>query len=258
MLLVRGREAETASCTSSGSDRTAAVEDAAMAEIVVCVRDVRQVQGPRGLGGDRDDRAALRSSANSTLPASSGRYLPRDSSSRAGGPLISQAGRFPSRRMQAPIHKRYRSSKDAIVRTRMNRTAKGLILSKYRGTDRRHRDESEARRRAMQERRLLVYLYGLAPGWYWPERPAYVVNYDPGTLGSSMKVERRGGGSPKRAWGPKDYYYWFWGVPATGDRVSAPTSQTTASSTAVPRTNSIAGTPLRRAAWEDWEPVARA
>jgi len=57
----------------------------------------------------------------------------------------------------------------------------GFLLYKYRGTDRAHR-ENEGLREAMHAGRPLIYLYGLARGWYDPVWPAYVVHDDPGSL----------------------------------------------------------------------------
>ena len=57
----------------------------------------------------------------------------------------------------------------------------GLLLYKYRGTDRSHR-ENEGLREAMRTRRPLIYLYGLTRGWYDAVWPAYVVHDDPGSL----------------------------------------------------------------------------
>jgi putative restriction endonuclease len=65
--------------------------------------------------------------------------------------------------------------------------ANGLILYKYRGTDRSHRD-NEGLREAMRTQTPLVYLYGLAEGWYWAEWPAYVVHDDPAALTFTVEV----------------------------------------------------------------------
>src|SRR5436309_9489014 len=54
----------------------------------------------------------------------------------------------------------------------------GLVRYRYRGTDPAHRDNAGLRL-AMQKQAPLVYLYGVVPGRYGPDWPAYVVGGDP-------------------------------------------------------------------------------
>src|SRR3989442_1724531 len=63
----------------------------------------------------------------------------------------------------------------------------GLLLYRYRGTDRAHR-ENEGLRAAMREKVPLVYLYGVAAGWYVAEWPVFVVGDDPGRLTFQVAV----------------------------------------------------------------------
>ena len=63
----------------------------------------------------------------------------------------------------------------------------GLLLYRYRGTDRAHR-ENEGLRAAMREKVPLVYLYGVAEGWYVAEWPVFVVGDDPGRLAFQVAV----------------------------------------------------------------------
>jgi putative restriction endonuclease len=57
----------------------------------------------------------------------------------------------------------------------------GFLAYCYRGTNRSHR-ENEGLRAAMRERVPLVYLYGVAEGWYVPAWPVFVVGDDPSSL----------------------------------------------------------------------------
>src|SRR3989442_8663808 len=63
----------------------------------------------------------------------------------------------------------------------------GLLLYRYRGTDRAHR-ENEGLRAEMREKVPLVYLYGVAAGWYVAEWPVFVVGDDPGRLAFQVAV----------------------------------------------------------------------
>src|SRR5436305_14468953 len=66
----------------------------------------------------------------------------------------------------------------------------GLLLYRYRGTDRAHR-ENEGLRAAMREKVPLVYLYGVAAGWYVAEWPVFVAGDDPGRLAVQVAVGDR-------------------------------------------------------------------
>ena len=63
----------------------------------------------------------------------------------------------------------------------------GLLLYRYRGTDRAHR-ENEGLRAARREKVPLVYLYGVAAGWYVAEWPVFVLGDDPGRLTFQVAV----------------------------------------------------------------------
>lgn len=93
-------------------------------------------------------------------------------------PLVSQQGIFRPAVCQLPLSMRTAPIVEGRERPYDDeQDAEGLILYKYRGTDRTHR-ENEGLREAMRTRTPLVYLYGLAPGWYAAEWPAYVVSDD--------------------------------------------------------------------------------
>jgi putative restriction endonuclease len=57
----------------------------------------------------------------------------------------------------------------------------GFIAYRYRGTDPDH-PENVGLRTAMVERVPLVYLHGVAKGWYVPAWPVFIVGDDPGSL----------------------------------------------------------------------------
>jgi putative restriction endonuclease len=57
----------------------------------------------------------------------------------------------------------------------------GFLRYRYRGTDPRHHD-NVGLRRAMERQLPLVYLVGMAPGWYRAEWPVFVVGDDPAAL----------------------------------------------------------------------------
>lgn len=85
----------------------------------------------------------------------------------------------------------------------------GCILYRYRGTDLSHRD-NVGMRRAMQESRPLIYLYGIVPGTYLPIWPVYIVGDDnagltfrvsvdtPEALVSDTKLSRESDPAPRR------------------------------------------------------------
>jgi putative restriction endonuclease len=64
----------------------------------------------------------------------------------------------------------------------------GHILYRYRGTDPAHRD-NRGLRLAMQRQTPLVYLYGVAKGWYLAQWPVYVVGDDPQALTFKVAVD---------------------------------------------------------------------
>ncbi len=68
------------------------------------------------------------------------------------------------------------------------RGPEGLLRYRYRGSDPMHRDNVGLRlasRRAVP----LIYLYGIVPGRYLPEWPAYVVGDEPGSLTFTVAVD---------------------------------------------------------------------
>lgn len=64
----------------------------------------------------------------------------------------------------------------------------GLLRYRYRGSDPSHRDNAGLRR-AMWDRVPLIYLHGVAPGWYVPQWPVFVVADDPGVLTFTVAVD---------------------------------------------------------------------
>ncbi len=115
-------------------------------------------------------------------------------------PLVSQQGifrpavcRLPLSIRTAPVVEgRERPYDDAIG-------GEGLLQYRYRGTDRAHR-ENDGLRTAMREKVPLVYLYGVAAGWYVAECPVFVVRDDPRTLTFHVAV----GDQPASLSGPVD------------------------------------------------------
>jgi putative restriction endonuclease len=77
--------------------------------------------------------------------------------------------------------------------------AEGLLQYRYRGTDRSHR-ENDGLRTAMREKVPIVYLYGVAEGWYVAEWPVFVVKDDERTLTFHVAV----GDQPASLSGPMD------------------------------------------------------
>ena len=103
-------------------------------------------------------------------------------------PLVSQQGIFKPAACQLPLSMRTTPIVEGRERPYEDeQDSNGLILYKYRGMDTAHR-ENEGLRQAMRTRTPLVYLYGLAPGWYWAEWPAYVVRDDPAALTFTVEV----------------------------------------------------------------------
>jgi putative restriction endonuclease len=103
-------------------------------------------------------------------------------------PLLSQQGIFKPALCRLPLSMRTAPIVEGRERPYEDeQDANGLILYKYRGTDRSHR-ENEGLREAMRTRTPLVYLYGLAVGWYAALWPAYVVYDDPSSLTFTVEV----------------------------------------------------------------------
>lgn len=103
-------------------------------------------------------------------------------------PLVSQQGIFKPAVCRLPLSVRTAPIVDGRERPYEDDTdVNGLILYKYRGVDRSHR-ENEGLREARRMRTPLVYLYGLAPGWYSALWPAYVVHDDPAALTFTVEV----------------------------------------------------------------------
>lgn len=68
--------------------------------------------------------------------------------------------------------------------------ADGRLLYRYRGLDPNHRD-NVGLRTAMTRRAPLVYLFGIAPGWYLPGWPAFVERDDPRRLTFTVTLDDR-------------------------------------------------------------------
>jgi putative restriction endonuclease len=112
-------------------------------------------------------------------------------------PLASQQGIFKPAVCRLPLSMRTAPIIEGRTRPYEDeQDSEGLILYKYRGTDRAH-PENEGLREAMRTRTPLVYLYGLAPGWYSAEWPAYVVHDDPAALTFTVEI-----GLPEALSGP--------------------------------------------------------
>lgn len=92
-------------------------------------------------------------------------------------PLVSQQGIFKPRVCELPLS--IRTAPDGPYADSFS--AEGLLLYRYRGTDRLHR-ENVGLREAMRLGVPLVYLYGHLPGRYHAVWPAFVVHDDPATL----------------------------------------------------------------------------
>jgi putative restriction endonuclease len=103
-------------------------------------------------------------------------------------PLLSQQGIFKPALCRLPLSMRTAPIVEGCERPYEDeQDAAGLILYKYRGVDRSHRD-NEGLREAMRTRTPLIYLYGLAEGWYSALWPAYVVHDEPAALTFTVEV----------------------------------------------------------------------
>lgn len=100
-------------------------------------------------------------------------------------PLVSQQGIFkPAALPDIPLS--IRTSHEGPYDDSF--TADDLVLYRYRGTDPAHR-ENAGLRRAMLERRPLVYFHGLVPGKYLASWPTYIVGDDPDRLTFTAQVD---------------------------------------------------------------------
>jgi putative restriction endonuclease len=99
-------------------------------------------------------------------------------------PLVSQQGIFKPKLLDLPLSIRTatKGQYDDVV------SPEGLLLYRYRGTDRFHR-ENVGLRHAMENRAPLVYFHGLSEGRYLAAWPVYVVGDDPGRLTFSVAVD---------------------------------------------------------------------
>jgi len=97
-------------------------------------------------------------------------------------PLLSQQGIFQPAVCRLPLTIRTAPVVEGRTRPYEDEVEEeGFLAYRYRGTDRSHR-ENEGLRVAMRDRVPLVYLYGVAKGWYVPAWPVFVVGDDPGSL----------------------------------------------------------------------------
>jgi putative restriction endonuclease len=99
-------------------------------------------------------------------------------------PLVSQQGIFKPRLCQLPLS--IRTAVDGPYADDF--AANGLLLYKYRGTDRLHRD-NEGLRRALAGQVPLVYLKGVIEGRYHAVWPVFVVHDNPETLTFTIAVD---------------------------------------------------------------------
>ena len=67
-------------------------------------------------------------------------------------------------------------------------SAQGLLLYRYRGEDRNHRDNTGLRE-AMRTNTPLIYFYGIVPGWYAAVWPTYIVGDAPELLTFTVAVD---------------------------------------------------------------------
>lgn len=112
-------------------------------------------------------------------------------------PLVSQQGIFRPAVCRLPLSVRTAPVVEGRERPYDDAIGEGLLLYRYRGTDRAHR-ENEGLRTAMRERVPLVYLFGIAEGLYVPAWPVFVVGDDPGALTFHIAV----GSQPESLSGP--------------------------------------------------------
>jgi len=153
-----------------------------------------------GIGSDSTRDAAVRAAAFAFLRDQSRQYpnaMPwtvllagfRHDGRRV--PLVSQQGIFKPAVCDVPLSIRTAPVVEGRERPYEDELSDdGLLLYRYRGTDRDH-VENEGLRRAWHTRTPLVYLYGVAPGWYVPAWPVFIEHDDPGALAFAVSVGRQ-------------------------------------------------------------------
>lgn len=99
-------------------------------------------------------------------------------------PLWSMQGIFKPRQLDVPLS--IRTSPDGPYDDDFD--DEGFLLYRYRGTDPQHPD-NRGLRRAMFERKPLVYLFGLVPGRYLVVWPVFVVGDEPDRLTFTIAVD---------------------------------------------------------------------
>lgn len=104
-------------------------------------------------------------------------------------PIVSQQGIFRPAVCRLPLSIRTAPVVEGRERPYDDAIAEGLLVYRYRGSDRAHR-ENEGLRTAMRERVPLIYLFGVAEGQYVPACPVFVVADDPGALAFQVAVGR--------------------------------------------------------------------
>jgi putative restriction endonuclease len=104
-------------------------------------------------------------------------------------PLVSQQGIFRPAVCRLPLSIRTAPIVEGRERPYDDAVAGDLLVYRYRGTDRAHR-ENEGLRVAMRERVPLIYLFGVATGLYVPACPVFVVGDDPEGLAFQVAVGR--------------------------------------------------------------------
>lgn len=107
-------------------------------------------------------------------------------------PLVSQQGIFkPALLPEVPLSIRTAPIVEGRPRPYDDDfTSEGFVRYRYRGTDGGHR-ENVGLRLAMERRAPLVYFYGVAPGTYLAEWPAYIVGDDRAGLEFTVDLARQ-------------------------------------------------------------------
>jgi putative restriction endonuclease len=100
-------------------------------------------------------------------------------------PLVSPKGIFKPRQMEYPLS--ITTTPRSIYKDDPF-SKNGLIEYKYRGTDPGHPD-NVGLRDTMKKRIPIIYLFGIVPGKYLAEWPAYVVDDDPNGLSFSVAID---------------------------------------------------------------------
>ncbi len=103
-------------------------------------------------------------------------------------PIVSQQGIFKPAVCRLPLSIRTAPVVEGKARPYEDElSSDGLLLYRYRGTERSHR-ENEGLREAWRTRTPLVYLYGVAEGWYVPAWPVLIEHDDPAALAFTVSV----------------------------------------------------------------------